>query len=383
MRIADWLSYTDINQLKRLGKYYGCLDEKTHSKKVLIYSLLHQMGKKDTLKQQIESLTTIERRFLEQLVLDQSVAFTLEELLAKGRAALGDHEGQPRQLMVDAMKRGWLFPGYTHQTQHLYHIPSDTKEKIIALLLEPYLKEGMVLKRAPSIYRDEQNLMMEDLRHFLDFLQKEIVRLTVDGSIYRQQQKQLFKRFFVPEEPLTGKGPRFGFGRRYHVYPDRFSLLYDYAFYQGYIREDEEGYLCLTELGSGKIQNTLDEGRQLVRFWLRLYRRPIPQLPVIVRWFILLSHSSWVNLETVYQAIEPWLKPYYYESKESLFQKIVQMLVHLGVLKIGAELGMTFVNLSESGLKWMRGIAAFRERVIEDEFINAGNKQEMTGYKSN
>lgn len=383
MRIADWLCYTDINQLKRIGEYYGCLEEKTHSKKVLIHSLLHQMGKKETLKQQILSLTPLERRFLEQIVLDQSPSFTMEELLAKGKAALGKDDGQPRQLIMGILKRGWLFPGYTNQTQHLYHVPSDIKEKIIKLLIAPFLQEGMVLDRAPSVYRDEQKLMMEDLRQFLNFLQKEVVRLTVDGAIYRNQQKQLFKLFLVPEEPITGKGPRFGFGRCYHVYPDRFSLLYDYALYQGYIREDEEGYLCLTELGSGKLKNTLNEGKQLVRFWLRLYRNPIPQLPIIVRWMVHLTQTMWVNLEAIYQAVEPWLNTYYYESKESLFQKIVQMLVHLGVFKIGSEFGVTYLNLSESGFEWMKGIAAFREQVIEDNFINLGNKKEKTVYKSN
>lgn len=372
MRMADWLSYTDIDQLKRLGQYYGCLEENTHSKRVLICSLLQRMGKKNTLKEQMRSLTEAEHRFLQLIVLDQSPAFTAEELLAKGRAALDGEEGHPRQLMVDALKRGWLFPGYTHQTHHLYHMPSDTREQLIELLTEPFRSKGSVLMRPPSIYRDEQNQMVADLHHFLYFLQKEIVRLTVDGSIYRQQQKQMFKSFFIPEEPLKGKGPRFGFGRRYHLYPDRFSLLYDYAYYQGYIMEDEEGYLCLTEHGSGKLKDKEDEGKQMVRFWIRLYRKPIPQLPVIVRWLVLLAHPGWLDTKTAYQAVEPWLKPYYYESKENLFHKIVQMLVHLGVLKIGSEEGTSYVSLSESGIKWMRGIAAFREQTIEEGFLKTG-----------
>lgn len=369
MRMADWLTYTDIEQLKQLNRYYGCVSDH-HSKHDLICSLLRQMGKKSRLKRMMEELTPAEHRFLQLIVLEPSPSYTMEELLAKGRAALNGTEGEPRFFIVEAMKKGWLFPGYSHRTQYLYHIPSDTRKQMLELFTEPYRAEQQALTEEPAFYRNEENQCIADLYHFLDFIRKEVVRLTHDGSIYKQQQKQLFKSFHIPEEPINQKGPRFGFGRRYHSYPDRFSLLYDYAYYKGYLIEEEEGTLRLTDSGLGKlIHKDIQEGKQLYRFWIRLYQKPIPHLPILIRWIGLLAYPGWVSKELVYQAAGEWLSPFYYETAQSLFGKILQMMLHLGVLKVGTENEQHFLTLTETGIKWMHGVSAFREQTIEEEFM--------------
>ncbi|RAL21072.1 hypothetical protein [Thermoflavimicrobium daqui] len=366
MRMADWLTYTDIEQLKKLNQYYGFTADR-HSKHDLICSLLRHVHQKNALQKMVDQLSPSEYRFLQLLILDPSPSFTMEELMAKGRAALNGEDGEPRSFVVNALKKGWLFPGYSLQTQFLYHIPSDTREKMVELLLEPYQK---FRTDQPAFYRDEEMQMVHDLIHFLDFLRKEIVRITHDGAIYKQQQRQLFQTFYIKEEPLVHKGPRFGFGRRYHLYPDRFSLIYDYAFYEGFFVE-EDGYLCLTESGSGKITKTIDENeaKNLYRFWIRLYRKPIYHLPILIRWIGLLAHPGWFPLHQAYEIIRPWIKSFYYETEESLFQKMIQMLVHLGVIRLGSEDSQSFITLTQVGVKWMHGISAFREKVIEDGFI--------------
>lgn len=371
MRMADWLTYTDIEQLRQLNRYYGCECDH-HSKKDLICSLLRHVSKKSHLQKMTEELTPAGYRFLQLIMLDPSLSYTMEELLAKGRAALQGESGEPRTFVVDFLKRGWLFPGYSHRTQYLYHIPSDTREQMVELLAAPYKQGG--LTQSPSFYRDEDGQLVSDLYHFLDFLRREIVFITGDGAIHRNQQKQLFKTFYINEEPLTGKEPRFGFGRRYHLYPDRFSLLYDYAFYKEYLVEGD-GVISLSESLSGKItHNDGQEGREMYRFWLRLYRKPIPHLPLIIRWIGLLLHSNCLRLEQVYQVVEPWLAPFYYETKTSLFQRVIQMLVHVGILRMGIEAGETYLSLTQSGVKWLHGISAFQERAIEDSFLSTGEK---------
>ncbi|MGA8943856.1 MAG: hypothetical protein WB502_14275 [Thermoactinomyces sp.] len=375
MRISEWLTYTGIDQLKQMNRYYGCDSQRSHSKHELIRSLLQHIGKKGQLEKQIARLNDREFRFLQLIMLDQSTAYSMEELLAKGRVAINGQQGQARQLIVEALKRGWLFPGYSRQTQNLYYVPSDLRMQVVEILLKPYKLEENRLHEPPAVYRDEQHQLLYDLYHFLSFINKEIVRLTVDGAIYKNQQKQLFQTFYIRETPIAGKGPRFGFGRSYHLYPDRFSLLYDYAYYEGYFIEDEKGYLCLTEKGKGKLDKKekdsqgQDQGKEIVRFWIRLYRRAIPQLPMIIRWISLLTYPGWVQKSLVFQAVEPWLKAFFYESKESLFQKVLKMLVHLGVCLIGQEGDKQYLTLSPSGVKWLHGISAFRERAIEEEFV--------------
>lgn len=369
MRIAEWLTYVGIDQLKQLHRYYGCEQTDQHSKHELICSLLRQINKKSYIHNLLEGCSATELRFIELITLDPSPAYTMEELLAKGRAALSGEEGTPRSFVVEALKKGWLFPGYSHQTQYLYHMPSDTREQIQQAFVQSYIPFQQ--SYAPSCYRDEENQMVYDLQRFLRYLQQDIVRLTQDQAIYRQQFKQLLQTFAIPEEPIKSGGPRFGFGRMYHLYPNRFSLLYDYAYYEKYILEDQ-GYLGVTSAGLERCnQLEVQEGKQLYRFWIRLYRRPIPQLPIILRWIGLLSYPKWISVSAIYQAVSPWLKPFYYETEKSLFQKIMEMLVHLGVGKWGEENQEAYFTLTSNGIRWMHGISAFGEQTIEEGFIQS------------
>jgi hypothetical protein len=368
MRLADWLTYTDIEQLQRLNRYYNCKPASFHSKKDLIYALLERIVHPNHVQTMMEQMPEEELRFLQLVILDPSPAYTMEELVARGRAALQGKEGEPRSLIAEAIKKGWLFPGYTQQTRFLYHVPDDTRQQMIAALIAPYQRKGK--EEPPSYIRNEENLLVHDLSLFLRFLEREIVRMTQDGAIYRQQQRQILESFAVREQPLTNKGPRFGFGRKYHLYPDRFSLLYDYAFYYQYFFESEEGELRLTEEGKGKIHNQdeLQEGKQMYRFWLRLYRRPIPHLPVLVRWIGLLSSNQWFPADTLFPVLQSWIQPFYYETRETLFQKILQLMLHLGVIQIGKENNDLFLRLTASGQNWITGVSAFREKAIEEEY---------------
>lgn len=373
MRIAEWLTYTGIEQLKELNRFYG-LESNLHSKHELICTLLREMSQKTKLKEIMDQLKVTENRFLQLILLDHSPSFTMEELIGKGRAALQDEEGEPRSLVVQAIKRGWLFPGYSARTRDLFFVPMDLREQLLQLLMDPY--QESFLDHEPDIYRNEEGLLWRDLLQFLSFVQKEMVKRTQDGAIYKQQQKQLFQSFAIQEQPITKKGPRFGFGRSYHLYPDRFSLIYDYAFYQQYIYENMDGTLCLTEKGQGKCTHIdSSEAQEMYRFWIRLYRRPIQNLPIVIRWIGLLSKQHWISFDQVYQVVEQWIRDYYYETKQSLFRKVIQMMLHVGVVQLGKTNEHSWIRLTPSGRKWVDVISAFEEKMIEEEFLNqAGNK---------
>lgn len=368
MRIADWLTYTDIEQLKELNRCYG-LTPNHHSKHDLICSLLSQISQKNKLEQMVDELTASEHRFLQLILLDHHVGYSIEELLARGRMALQDQEGTPRSLVIGAIRRGWLFPGFSSHNHDLYHMPTDLKKQLIGIVTAPFLRDLLADEQLDG-YRNEMNLMWDDLIQFLRFTERELVRLTQDGAIYKQLQKKLFQSFSVVTKPLEKKEPRFGFGRSYHLYPDRFSLIYDYAYYQGYIQECENGILCLTPKGQGKCTDTnKNESLQdLYRFWIRLYRRPIAGLPIILRWIGVLAQSGWISLTQVHLAVRPWLKRYYNETEDSLFRKTIQMLLHLGVVQLGKKDDLSYLNLTEYGRRWMNVVSVFDEPTIEKDF---------------
>jgi hypothetical protein len=370
MRIADWLTYTSMEQLRQISRTYHGEELVTHSKHDLIRSLLPKLGRKRSYQEQLGKLTETESRFLQLLVFDTSPSFTIEELLAKGRAALCTQKGEPRSLVVQAIKKGWLFQGYSHHTQYLYHVPSDTRKQVINCFLEPFHEEVMI--RPPLFYRDEEQQIVHDLNKFLEFVGKHIVRTTEGGGIYRNQLRQMMDTFSISEELLKGKGHRFGFGRSYHLYPDRFSLLYDFAFYEKYFVEDSSGYLCLAEQNFGNIFNTDEEGLNLslYRFWVRLYKRPIPNLPIVLKWIGSFAHLGWFPVETIKKVVFPWIHPFYYETKETLFLRLLKMLAHLGVLRIGEEsTGEQFLTLTPTGVKIFMDVSAFQEKVIDVAFI--------------
>lgn len=365
MRIADWLTYIDIEQLKQMSHYYNC-EIHDNSKHNMIRSLLQQINARAHMERAWEELSDAERRFFTLLIFDSCPAFTMEELLAKGRIAFDGQEGQPRSLVVLALKKGWLFRGYSLKTQNLYHIPSDVRDSITEHL--------RTIHRLPAPHiafsaENEECLLARDMVRFLRYLNREIVRLTSDGAIYRQNLKQILQSFHVDtEDHTTPVGPRFGFGRRYHLYPDRFSLLYDYAFYKEYIVE-EDSYLILSDVGQGKLHSSMeDEARDLYRFWIRLYRRPLPNLPVIVKWIGLLA-NEWVSSEVIYEQVKQWIAPYYYETVESLYQRVIKMLLHLGAISQAIHENETFIRLTKSGSRWIDGVTVFQEREVSERFL--------------
>jgi hypothetical protein len=360
-----------MEQLRQLNQTYFGEEPQTHSKYDLIRALLPRLADKQSYRTQLTDLTTEQLRFLQLLLFDPTPSFTMEELLAKGRAALGESPGEPRRFIVEALKRGWLFQGYSQQTRYLYHVPSDLRKQLLHCLIEPYQDEVMI--RPPRYYRDEEGQMVRDFKQFFTFLQEQIVRLTESGGMYRNQFKQLMDTFVVPEQPINGKGPRFGFGRSYHLYPDRFALLYDYAYFENYIIEDCDGYLRLREQDFGYIFHT-DEKQlllQLYRFWVRLYKRPIPQLPIILKWIGSLANIGWFPVATVKEVVLPWLKPFYYETETTLFYRLLQMLGHLGVLRIGEEsTGEQWISLTPTGVAIFADVSAFQEKVINEAFFH-------------
>ncbi|MBD1371605.1 hypothetical protein IC620_04440 [Hazenella sp. IB182357] len=374
MRMADWLSYTDIEQLKSMNRYYGFDQETKHSKYELIRVLLQTIGNECFVHKNYDELEQDAKRFTQLIILDTSLSFTMEELRAKASLA---GSAKPQALIRDTIKRGWLFPGYTHQTQYLFHVPHDVRKHLLSRLATSYRQSPHICKYTPAIYRDESHLLHVDFIQFLHFIKTEVVKTTHSGAIYKNQQKQLFAQFQIEEEVITKRGPRFGFGRRYHEYPDRFSFIYDYAYYGGYIRENLDGSLGLTEAGNGKLHENEEENlKAMYRFWIRLYRKPIQQLPMVIRWIGLLGYPDWIEQESVWLAVKNWLTPYFYLNHEALFQKVIKMLLHLGVIKVGIEDEITYLTLTQSGQKWMQGVSAFREREIEDHFIQQNLKQE-------
>ncbi|MEF3301782.1 hypothetical protein [Paenibacillus sp. GYB003] len=353
MNLAEMLCYADIGQLSRIANTYDCKCN-GHSKNELIQSILAQVGRKDVFERELGALRTEDIRFLNSIMFEMRDMFSLEELIARAQQSHFEPTGEnrnPRDMIANFKHRGWLFNGHSQTTKYLFHFPQDLKKRFTDAMVRSF---GRNLEFAddPAVYRDEQRLIVDDLYNLLHYIYHNEIVLTSDGAFYKRSLLQLLDRLLIKEEPVARSAWRFGYGRKYRDLPDRLSFLYDYCYYHDYV-DEQPGRLALTDKGvqavlEGRRENLAD----VYRFWLKLYKGPIPNLQSLVFWIGKLA-SDWVGAKSLSAALCPLIRPFYYDSPESIFeQRIVRMMMHLGLLRVGEdeELGKTllFTKLGES-----------------------------------
>lgn len=359
MNLADMLSYADIHDLSRIAGTYQC-ECNGHSKHELIQAILARLGRRDVFEQYVEGLSIEDIRFLNSLLFDQRGSFSLEELLARVQQSkfVKEDDGtewNPREMITRFKNRGWLFNGHSQQTRYLFQVPADLKRRFITALSKRF-EERMLQTEEPSVYRDEQKLIVEDIWHFLHYLQGQEVMLTSELVMYKRSLQQILERLAVREELVGKTAWRFGYGRMFRDYPNRFSFIYDYCYFNDLITERHQ-VLALTESGKAAVvENRREDPVQVYRFWLRLYKGPIPQLQSIVYWLNRLG-DSWVTLSSLKETLCPLIRPFYYDSAEAILeQRILQMMMHLGLLRIGDdERTGTVIQITKLGSSIIEG----------------------------
>jgi hypothetical protein len=395
MNLADMLCYADISELTRIAEAYECPCS-SHSKNELIQSILTAVQRKDAMEQRVSEMTAGDFRFLNSLLFESRSAYSLEELKAKAlggeTAGIGDPKEpspeepskapvkrsrkkseapvpiEPEELARRAIARfkrfGWLFNGFSQQTRTLFQVPEDVKDRL-KLILENRYRLNLDIRDEPAAYRDERNLLLEDLVHFIRFVRDNDVPLTAEGVMYKRQTGIVLEGLSVAEAIPKDVGWRFGYGRHFREYPNRFSLLYDFAYFQAYVAEHPDR-LVLTEEGRKLADGAAKpDPAKLFRFWLRLYKGPIPNLTTLVQWIARLS-PQWTTAESLFHVLQPLIRPYYYDSKNDILEKrVLLMLMHLGIVRVGEmDEGIGVVRLTPQGAVLVSGQPFGKEDTI-------------------
>lgn len=370
MNLAEILVYTDIRQLHQIANHYGC-ECNPHSKNDLITSLLSSLRHRLTISQEVSNLSKDETHFMLLLFLDKRTVMSLEDLLAKAGIALDgakeQKQAEARRFVSQAMKRGWIYP-IRNKAVGQYQIPLDIREPYLQAWLEQWRQENQILElQSIDAYRDEGTALCDDIMQFLQFLQQEPVPLTADGGMYKRHQQQLFQFLFVKEEPLLPQKWRFGYGLHFDLYPDRFSLLYDFCYYNKWI-EESGGRVGLSEAGRERLEQQYEDSlyHDLIRFWIRLYKKPIPNLPMLVQLIPMLVSGGWVQQSTLAQTLLEWVKDFYYDdSFQVLTNRVCKMMVHLGLLRVGQDQeGNWLYSATYASQTWLRKYNGFAETTI-------------------
>jgi len=375
MNLSDMLSYADIGQLSKIAGAYQC-ECNGNSKNELIQSILSQINRHDVFENQISSMRLEDLRFLNSLLFESRQSYSLEDLVArvqqsrfgeekkealeepvkktkksKKKAALPPEPPSPREIIVQFKHQGWLFNGFSGPGRYLFQIPNDLKTRFRETLRRRFA-EQLRYTDEPAMYRDEQGLIQEDIKQLLHYVYHNEVQLVSDGSMYKRPLQQLLDRMGVREE-LPSKGAwRFGYGRHFNQYPDRFSLLYDYCCSVKYISEQPDGLLVVEEAGKERLEkpSAAEEQELVYRYWLKLYKGPVTNLLSLVHWVHALA-SDWVSVSSLREVLVPFIKTYYYDDANSILEaRLLKMMVHLGLLRIGEhpEHG-TVVRMTKSG----------------------------------
>lgn len=368
MNLADMLSYADIHELSRIASYYDCKCN-GNSKNELIQSILSTVSRREVFQQHVESLTMEDVRFLNSLLFDQRDSFSLEELVARVQQSRFNKEDalpwNPRDMISKFKQHGWLFNGYSQQTKYLFQVPQDLKHRFSDTLSKQFQTELAQIDE-PSAYRDEQELIIGDIQQFLRYLHHNDIALTNEGGMYKKNQQQLIESFHVHED-IVGKGAwRFGYGRRFKEYPNRLSFIYDYCYYNDLIKE--QGFqLILTDLGKERVKQEHKENLlHVYKFWIRLYKGPIPNLVSLVHWIEMLA-KRWTTMDSLSNVLSRLIKPYYYDTSESIMEsRVLNMLMHLGCVRIGEDERVgKVIQMTKLGSSIVNGVyVAYEDRII-------------------
>jgi hypothetical protein len=337
MNLADMLTYADIGQLTAIAGRYRC-ECKQNSKHDLIQSILIMLGSRSFMESHIRECAPEDLRFLNTLLFDERSHFSLEDLLAVARQASFDApEGKTggfREMVSRFKSGGWLFSGSSQQTRYLFQVPKDLKERFRETM-SAHIKDKVTVSSEPAMYRNEGELLLSDLVMLLRYIKENEPELNQEGAMYRRYQQGVMNALHIPEDLLTKGGWRFGYGRACEHYPPRLALLYDYVRHRRWITED--GFrLRLTATGEAVLADgKCDSLMQIFSFWLKLYKGAVPNLPSLVYW-VSISAGNWVSVPSLVDGVGWLIKPFYYDNAASILeQRIIRMMVHLGMLKLG------------------------------------------------
>lgn len=386
MNLSELLSFADIGLLSKIARHYQC-ECNGHSKNELIQAILTTLNRKDTFERQMQQLTEQDIRLMNRLLFDRRPFFSFEELSAlirqtvrTGSATAGaggetgsDDEINPRDTILRLRNLGWLFNGHSQQTKYLYRMPEDIKRRF-AECYSAHLRRQLTYIDSPQAYRDESHIIAQDVLLFLRFVHQNEIVLTIDGAMYKRTLQQLLSTLHVREETVKSRGWRFGYGRKFKDYPDRFSFIYDYCYYSGLIEENQHT-LRLTKKGEQRVLgNAREDVYDMYKLWLKLYKGPIPNLQTLVHWIHMLC-DRWTTLESLYRTLQPMIQPFYYDHPEQILKiRIVQMMLHLGLLQVGEDqLHGPVVRVSKLGNSIISGAY-----VPEDEWIRLEDAVPLT-----
>lgn len=337
MKLSHCLNSCDITTLRRIADTYDFTCSRS-SKNDLMQEIMMHFNNKNFIGERIEKVADeAYRESIAQLVLDKRREFSKEEITAVVRRAGQYDEKKAMHAVEQLQSDGWIYGLGQHSSKQRFLIPDDLRERVKPYIQSYFQQKVQLTSTTPIVHRDENLALVRDTSTFLSYTSRKELKLTQDGVLFKRSVQAILQLFEIKEEALTHGGWRFGYGRRFHDYPDRFALLYDFCFAHELISEGEDGFLHT----SPKVQKWLEKPEtdrllEMYRYWLRTYRHSISNISTAVGTLIQAVHSRWVEKDSLNQLLTQYVSAYYYDTQTDVIEKrIYQMMIHLGLLMSG------------------------------------------------
>ncbi len=323
MNLVDVLLFQDRNQLLKLANdRNGSLN--INSKRELIEVLYPTLMNFELISKRFSQLSYDAQKIALLLCYSDQLFLSKEEL----NGFVPDvtktvFSGLLEELIVN----GFLF----HCADRNYVLPQQIKGQLLRLIVMKLEAQSIILPS--SLCMPTEITVIHDLFSFIDYAIEKPLPLTKNGVIHKKDFQEIMRQF-LQKEVLPNEQWRFGYGRRFFHYPDRFSLLYDFCYYNGWTIENE-GLLCVTASAEELFEMKLNDlMTRIITYWLKLYSRPIPTIRLLFRILLdSLKDGEGIEEEALISLFSPFVKEYYFDASCDLIKKrFLNMLVSLNIL---------------------------------------------------
>ncbi len=324
MNLMDVLLFQERRQLLKLLK--GDVEGfNANSKREMVEMLYPKLMNKNELKSKFQKFSNEAKRIALSLCYDKKLFLSKEELRGyTPRLKESDYQ----EILNELISAGILF---SYEANN-FLVPKQIKKELVRQFKLTIEEDVLIL---PTLIDENNEIeIINDLFYFIDIVAEKSLPLTKMGMIHKKDYQQIMKGFSIKEQLPNDKW-RFGYGRRFSQYPDRFSLIYDFCFDKGWIKE-EAGKLILGQRVEELFELKLEEFMQdLIKYWLKAYKRPIPTIRLLYPLFLeLLKEGEGLDENCLISAFSSFVEPYYFDQKADIIQKrFLQMLTYLNIVK--------------------------------------------------
>lgn len=320
-----------VSRVKNLG-----ITCNTHSRQQLTEALSKQLLDKEEVSSAWDNLNKQEKHLLLQMSCHPAV-FSLSSDELKTCLKRDDRE-EFLSVLTSLKQKGWIY----EDDYNSLLLPQELKEYVHKIVINEWAEDCIIVPQT----KQQEYTVIQDLFEFMDIIEAKVIPLTKNKTIYKKELTNILSKL-NDKETFPSDQWRFGYGRHFNAYPDRFSLLYDFCYTQGWIVESEKLEVG-KEWATGQQLHVKELLDRIQRFYVRLYRRPIPQLPFVIELMKMsLKNGRAVEKQKLIERINGFVDPYYYDKPESIVEmRIINMLLFINFLSKEEIDGIQYVYIN-------------------------------------